>query len=256
MIKIGADDRVFVLTGAGISAESGLPTFRGANGLWRGNRVEDVASPLAWQRDPRMVWTFYSERRRKHRTVQPNPGHHALVALERALGEHFFLCTQNVDRLHEQAGSERLVHMHGKLFQSRCERECGRPPFDDEWTLEGEAAIPCCECGGRIRPHICWFGETPFELERIFAELERATLFLAVGTSGVVEPAASFVRLARRQGGRVRTFYVGPEEPVNAAAFDETCLGPSGELLPQLFRVAQGFSPAGKKPPSEHGFSR
>ncbi len=243
IIQIGPDDRVFILTGAGISAESGLPTFRGANGLWRGHRVEDVASPLAWTRDARMVWTFYSERRRKHRTVAPNPGHHALVALERALGKRFFLCTQNVDRLHEQAGSTRLVHMHGKLFQSRCERECGCRPFDDDWTLEGEAEIPHCECGGRIRPHICWFGETPFELDRIFAELERATLFFAIGTSGVVEPAASFVRFARR-GGRVRTFYVGPEEPANAGSFDEILLGPSGEVLPKLFGVEQGSSPA------------
>ena len=141
MIRIEPNDRVFVLTGAGISAESGLPTFRGANGLWRGHRVEEVASPLAWARDARMVWTFYSERRRKHRTVQPNPGHEALVELERSLGERFFLCTQNVDGLHEQAGSKRLVHMHGKLFQSRCEGDCGRPPFDDEWTLEGEAEM-------------------------------------------------------------------------------------------------------------------
>lgn len=240
MIRIEPNDRVFVLTGAGISAESGLPTFRGANGLWRGHRVEDVASPIAWARDARMVWTFYSERRRKHRSVAPNPGHEALVEFERALGERFFLCTQNVDRLHEQAGSARLVHMHGKLFQSRCERDCGRPPFDDDWTLEGEAEIPRCPCGGRIRPHICWFGETPFGLERIFRELERATIFLAVGTSGVVEPAASFVRFARRQGGRVRTFYVGPEEPANAASFDEVFQGPSGEVLPKLFGVEQG----------------
>ena len=246
MIRITPTDRLFVLTGAGISAESGLPTFRGSNGLWRGHRVEDVASPIAWQRDARLVWTFYSERRRKHRTVEPNPGHHALAALERALGERFFLCTQNVDRLHEQAGSERVLHVHGRLFQSRCERECGRPPFDDDWTLEGEAEIPCCPCGGRIRPHICWFGETPFELDRIFPELERCTLFLAVGTSGVVEPAASFVRFARRNGGSVRSYYVGPEPPANAASFDEIFLGPSGEVLPKLFRVEQGFSPAEK----------
>ena len=104
MITIAPDDHVFVLTGAGISAESGLPTFRGANGLWRGHRVEEVASPVAWARDARMVWTFYSERRRKHRTVEPNPGHHALAGLEDALGERFFLCTQNVDRLHEAGG--------------------------------------------------------------------------------------------------------------------------------------------------------
>jgi NAD-dependent deacetylase len=235
MIQIGPEDRVFILTGAGISAESGLPTFRGMNGLWRTYRVEEVASPIAWARDFRLVWEFYSERRRRHQTVHPNPGHYALARLEEELGDRLFLCTQNVDGLHEMAGSRRVVHMHGKIFQSRCERDCGRPPFDDDWTLENGAEIPLCPCGGKIRPHICWFGEMPFEMERISAALERCTVFLAAGTSGVVEPAASFVRYARARRGTVRTYYVGPEAPANRAFFDEVFLGPSGELLPNLF---------------------
>jgi NAD-dependent deacetylase len=133
MIDIGAMDRLFVLTGAGVSAESGLPTFRGAGGLWRGHRMEDVASPLAWERDPLMVWQFYSMRRKAHTEKKPNPAHFTLARLEKALGERLFLCTQNVDRLHEEAGSRRVVHMHGRLFQSRCDA-CSRPPFEDENT--------------------------------------------------------------------------------------------------------------------------
>lgn len=233
MIEIGAEDRVFVLTGAGVSAESGLPTFRGAGGLWRGHRVEEVASPEAWARDPLMVWQFYSMRRKAHHEKQPNPAHRALAQLEAALEERLFLCTQNVDRLHEEAGSRRVVHMHGRLFQSRCE-SCSRPPFDDESTYEEE--VPRCECGGRIRPHICWFGEMPFEMERIHAELQRCTVFIAAGTSGLVYPAAAFVAHARSSTPRVRTYYVGPEEPANRAMFDECFLGRAGELLPVLFR--------------------
>jgi NAD-dependent deacetylase len=234
MIQIGSQDHVFILTGAGISAESGLPTFRGMNGIWRTYRVEDVASPVAWARDPKLVWEFYSERRRHHRSVQPNPGHYALARLEEELGDRLFLCTQNVDRLHEMAGSHRVLHMHGKIFQSRCERDCGRPPFD---SLENGADIPLCVCGGKIRPHICWFGETPFEMERIGTALDNCTVFMAVGTSGVVEPASSFVRYALARRGDVRTWYVGPEEPANRAFFDEVFLGPSGEVLPKLFEL-------------------
>jgi NAD-dependent deacetylase len=235
MIRIGSEDRLFVLTGAGASAESGLPTFRGMNGIWRSYRVEEVASPIAWARDPRLVWEFYSERRRRHRIAKPNPGHYALARVEEQLGGRLFLCTQNVDRLHELAGSRRVIHMHGKIFQSRCERECGRPPFDDDWTLDNGGEIPLCACGGKIRPHICWFGETPFGIERIVRVLEDCTIFLALGTSGTVEPAASFVRYARAGKKNVRTYYVGAEEPANRAFFDEVFLGPSGKVLPQLF---------------------
>jgi len=232
MLHISATDRVFVLTGAGISAESGIPTFRGAGGLWRNYSFEEVASRNAWRRDPQMVWEFYSMRRRVASAAKPNPGHSALAELERTLEDRLFLCTQNVDNLHEQAGSRRVVHMHGELFKSRCER-CERSPFDDPSMHEPPAAIPRCDCGGQIRPHICWFGEVPYHLDDISQALGECSVFVAIGTSGVVEPAASFVAHARR---RARTFYVGPEEPANRFAFTQSFLGKSGEILPELFQ--------------------
>jgi NAD-dependent protein deacetylase/lipoamidase len=226
-------DYVFILTGAGTSAESGIPTFRDAGGLWRNYRFEDVASPHAWRSDPRLVWNFYSMRRHVAAAAKPNPGHFALAALENSLADHFFLCTQNVDNLHEQAGSRRILHMHGELFKSRCD-SCSRPPFEDTSRYESPAELPRCICGGAIRPHICWFGETPFDLDRIFAALDRCTLFIAIGTSGTVEPAASFAAHAKR---RAKTFYVGPEPPFNRLLFDDSFLGKSGELLPTLFHL-------------------
>lgn len=234
MVSITPHDRVFALTGAGISAESGIPTFRGEGGLWRGYRVEEVACPEAWERDPLLVWRFYSMRRKAAADKLPNPAHMALADLEQQMGDRLLICTQNVDSLHEMAGSRRVVHMHGRLFQSRCDT-CTRPPFEDQNVHEEE--IPHCECGGKIRPHICWFGEVPFELDRIFAELERCTWFIAVGTSGLVHPAAGFVAHARLHG-HVRTAYVGPEQPANRAMFDQVLLGKAGELLPVTFRVS------------------
>ncbi|HKC72076.1 MAG TPA: NAD-dependent deacylase, partial [Terriglobales bacterium] len=192
MLTFSPLDRVFVLTGAGISAESGIPTFRGVGGLWRNYRIEEVASPHAWRRDPVLVWEFYSMRRRVAASARPNAAHQALAKLEEMLRDHLLVCTQNVDNLHEQAGSRNVLHMHGELFKSRCDT-CSRPPFDDNNLYEPPAEIPRCPCGGRIRPHICWFGEVPFGLERIFQALGACTVFMAVGTSGVVEPAASFV---------------------------------------------------------------
>ncbi|HZD32862.1 MAG TPA: NAD-dependent deacylase [Candidatus Angelobacter sp.] len=229
-------DRFFVLTGAGISAESGLPTFRGMNGIWRTYRVEDVASPAAFAADPALVWQFYSERRKRHATVEPNPAHHALAEMEHAFGDHFFLCTQNVDSLHEQAGSRRVIHMHGRVMQSRCsDPRCASRPFDDRGAYATREEIRRCEvCGALVRPHICWFDEVPFEMELILHQLSEATFVLVVGTSGVVEPAASFVRMARRD--QARTIYVGPEEPANRAFFDEVLLGKAGEELPKLVR--------------------
>lgn len=232
MIRISSKDRVFILTGAGISAESGIPTFRGAGGLWRNYRIEEVASPHAWQRDPRLVWEFYSTRRRAAAAANPNPGDHALATLEQSLQERLFLCTQNVDDLHERAGSGRVIHMHGELFKSRCDR-CDRSPFRDSATYEPPHPIPRCHCGGQIRPHICWFGEVPYDLDEIAAALDDCTLFIAIGTSGVVEPAASFVARVR---GRARTIYVGPEEPANNFAFSDCYSGNAGELLPNVFR--------------------
>lgn len=231
MLKLSAADSVFVLTGAGVSAESGIPTFRGVDGLWRNYRIEEVASPRAWHRDPQLVWDFYSMRRRVAAEAQPNPAHLALAKLESALGDRLFVCTQNVDNLHEQAGSRNVVHMHGELFKSRCDT-CSRPPFADSNTYEPPAELLRCDCGGRIRPHICWFGEVPFEMERIYTRLFQSTFFVAVGTSGQVEPAASFVASV---ADRARTIYVGPEKPANASAFSETYLGNAGEVLPGLF---------------------
>ena len=233
MISIAPQDRIFVLTGSGISAESGIPTFRGSGGLWRNYRIEEVASPHAWARDPGLVWEFYSMRRRVAAAAKPNPAHRALADLESKLGEHLFLCTQNVDDLHEQAGSRKVIHMHGELFKSRCDR-CRRLPFGDEKCYEPPAEIPRCDCGGRIRPHICWFGEVPFELDRIFAALDACTIFAAIGTSGIVEPAASFVAHARAHA---RAYYIGPEDPANGSIFNECFRAPAGSILPTLFQL-------------------
>jgi len=233
IMKLSPSDSVFILTGAGISAESGIPTFRGVDGLWRNYRIEEVASPYAWRRDPRLVWEFYSMRRRVAAAAKPNPAHFALARLERALGGRLFVCTQNVDNLHEQAGSYGVVHMHGELFKCRCDA-CSRAPFEDSSTYEPPAEVPRCECGGRIRPHICWFGEMPYEMERIYSALSRSTIFVAIGTSGQVEPAASFVASAAQ---RARRVYVGPERPENAALFTEIYRGKAGEVVPGLFEL-------------------
>jgi NAD-dependent deacetylase len=239
-ISIAPDDRVFVLTGAGISAESGLPTFRAEDGLWAGYRVEDVCTPDAWRRDPAGVWAFYSARRAAGQKAQPNPAHVALAELEAKLGDRFFLCTQNVDDLHERAGSKRLLHMHGELARSRCEFECGRPPVEDHKVYSNLAEVGRCACGGRLRPHIVFFGEIPLEMGHIEREIENATLMLVVGTSGSVYPAANFVHWAR-QGG-ARTVYIGPEQPLNAHAFTNVVLGKAGEVMPGLFAVSESVS--------------
>lgn len=169
-------------------------------------------------------------RRRVAAAAKPNPAHFVLAKLEQRFEDRLFLCTQNVDALHEQAGSMRVVHMHGELFKSRCDR-CSRPPFHDINTYDPPTELPRCECGGGIRPYICWFGEVPFELDRIFRALDECTIFMAVGTSGVVEPAASFVA---HVNGRARTIYVGAEEPANASAFTECHLGKAGEIVPDI----------------------
>ena len=234
-ISIGGDDRVFVLTGAGISAESGLPTFRASDGLWAGHRIEDVCAPEAWKRNPALVWEFYSGRRADGAKAEPNAAHMALAELESRLGERFFLCTQNVDDLHERAGSARLVHMHGELAKSRCERECGRSPVEDRAIYRSLGEVVRCACGGRLRPHIVFFGEIPLEMDRIQQEIGKATLMVVVGTSGSVYPAASFVHWARQAG--ARTVYIGPEPPLNAAAFSHVVEGKAGVVLPGLFQV-------------------
>jgi len=234
-ISIAPRDRVFVLTGAGISAESGLPTFRASDGLWAGHSIEDVCTPEAWQRNPALVWEFYSARRAAGAEAQPNPGHIALAELESSITDRFFLCTQNVDDLHQRAGSVRLAHMHGELSKARCSRECGSPPVEDRKVYRSLDEVGRCACGGRLRPHIVFFGEIPLEMDRIQEEIAKATVMLVVGTSGSVYPAANFVHWARQRG--ARTVYVGPEAPLNAAAFTHVVEGKAGEVLPGLFRA-------------------
>jgi NAD-dependent deacetylase len=237
-IAIATSDRVFILTGAGVSAESGLPTFRASDGLWAGHRIEDVCTPEALEENPALVWEFYSQRRAQGAKAEPNPAHRALADLEAKLGDRFLLCTQNVDDLHERAGSRQLVHMHGELAKSRCEAECGHPPVEDRTVYASLDEVGRCACGARLRPHIVFFGETPLEMSRIQRKIDDCSLMVVIGTSGSVYPAANFVNWARHAG--ARTVYVGPERPLNAAAFTHIVEGKAGELLPGLFEVQSG----------------
>jgi NAD-dependent deacetylase len=201
--------------------------------------VEEICTPEALRRNPALVWEFYSKRRADCAKAAPNPAHIALAELEAQLesrgGGRFFLCTQNVDDLHERAGSMNLVHMHGELAKSRCERECGRPPVEDRAVYASLDAVGRCPCGGRLRPHIVFFGEIPLEMTRIEREIAESTLMLVIGTSGSVYPAANFVHWARQTG--ARTVYIGPEPPLNASAFTHVVEGKAGEVLPGLFYV-------------------
>lgn len=236
-LALSATDRVFVLTGAGVSAESGIATFRDADGLWERHRVEDVATPEAFAADPALVWRFYGQRRAQAGTVAPNPGHRALGALEERLGDRLFLVTQNVDHLHEAGGSRRVLHMHGELFMTRCsDPACTTAPFHDTRS-DFSGGLPRCTCGALQRPHIVWFGEVPFELHTIKRQIQRADVFLCVGSSGRVYPAAGLigeVNYRRANGERVRSVYVGLERPDNGDEFDQVILGKSGEVLPTL----------------------
>ena len=242
-LRIDDDTRLLVLTGAGVSAESGVPTFRDANGLWESHPVEKVATPEGFEEDPRLVWRFYSERRAKAKTVRPNPGHFALAAAEERMGDRFLLVTQNVDGLHRRAGSLRLVEIHGSLFETRCSA-CSREPFPDDG--EYLTPPPCGECrahgrDGLLRPAVVWFGEVldPMRLHQVSTFIEDARgrlVFLAVGTSGLVYPAAGLVLQARAAG--ATTWLVNKEAPDNQRAFHHFLQGPSGEVLPGLFEWA------------------
>lgn len=228
-LKIDPSDRLFILTGAGISAESGIQTFRDAGGLWEGHDVVAVASPEGFKKDPQLVWRFYSERRQHVLECNPNAAHDALAVLEQQLTSKPILFTQNVDNLHQRAGSSVLSAMHGNLFKSRCEK-CAIP-FDDEQLYFDALPQSCINCGGAIRPDIVWFGEEPRDLNIINAVLRCSNVMLVVGTSGRVYPAADFIR---KVGKQTRTIYVGLERPANAAYFDELHLGKAGEILPEL----------------------
>ena len=221
---------IVVLTGAGISAESGLATFRGADGLWEGHRVEDVASPEGFLINPALVQRFYNERRAALDQVRPNAAHEALVRLEQEWPGDFLLVTQNVDDLHERAGSRNLRHMHGELRSGLCQDCGGRVPWSGD--MSGASACPRCGVQGAMRPDIVWFGEIPYHMDTIMAALDACGLFIAVGTSGNVYPAAGFVRVARRRG--ARTIEVNLAGTAASDAFDERRTGPATEVLPAL----------------------
>ena len=225
-MKLAHEARIVILTGAGISAESGLRTFRAADGLWENHRVQDVATPEAFRRDPDLVYRFYNERRRSLASVQPNGAHHALARLERAWAGDVLLVTQNVDDLHDRAGSEGLLHMHGELLKGRC---LGCHAIHS-WPEDMGQGSRCPACGrGPVRPHIVWFGEMPLAMDRIFEALERCDLFLAIGTSGHVYPAAGFVGAV---GPGARTVELNLEPSLVANAFQEARLGKATDLVP------------------------
>ena len=223
-----------VLTGAGVSAESGLATFRGAGGLWEGRDPTEVATPAAFARDPEMVWRFYAARRAQAAAASPNAGHFAISAIERVRST-FTLVTQNVDGLHERAGSHAVVRLHGTLWRVRCMRDGAE--FDDDRTDLGPLP-PRCRCGGMLRPDVVWFGEAlPADaFARAARAVRGASLVLVAGTSGLVHPAAGLPLIAREAGAYV--VEVNPERTSLSAIADETIAGRSGEVLPVLAEIA------------------
>lgn len=217
-----------ILTGAGVSAESGLATFRGPDGLWEGQRVEDVCTPAAFARDPALVQRFYDLRRSALAGVRPNAAHVALARLDAAWPGELLLVTQNVDDLHERAGSRRLLHMHGELKRAWCLACDERSAWAD--GLGDGPACPACGGAGLLRPDIVWFGEMPYGMDEIERAVAGADLFVSIGTSGAVYPAAGFVRTARHHGAATLELNLDPS--AGSIFFDETRLGPAGVLVP------------------------
>jgi len=227
-VDIAPRTKIVALTGAGISAESGVPTFRDKGGIWQQYDVMAVATPEGFERDPRLVWRFYNERRKHAKLVQPNPAHYALARLEQLLPEgNFALITQNVDGLHRKAGSKSIHHMHGELAKVRC-TVCHAVREAPEDLPD----LPRCPCGGLLRPHVVWFGEIPFDMDKLYQLVEECRLFLIVGTSGMVHPAAGFVAHAKTSG--AVTVGVNLEPPENRFYIDHFYQGKAGEILPGL----------------------
>ncbi len=226
------NSRIVVLTGAGISAESGVRTFRDNDGLWENHRIEDVATPEAWSRDPSLVWKFYQARRKQLLLVEPNQAHKALARLESDV-ESFTLITQNVDDLHERGGSASPIHMHGSLRTLRCE-ETSKAEVRMANSDLGEDFVycNCCVEASRMRPDIVWFGEVPMRMEEIYKSVEECDIFIVIGSSGHVYPAAGLVNFANSSG--ARSILVNYELPINGHDFDEVHIGRAGELLPGI----------------------
>ncbi|MDD4310260.1 MAG: NAD-dependent deacylase [Candidatus Cloacimonetes bacterium] len=230
MVRITPKSKVIVLTGAGISAESGIGTFRAANGLWENHNVQDIASPEGFKRNPCLVWQFYKKRWLQSQEAMPNPAHFALVKLEQYLGDGFRLITQNVDGLHSRAGSSRVWEIHGSLNRCYC-TNCGVSAAMQDIDLTQD--IPLCpKCGSSLRPDIVWFGEIPYFLFEIEGAIKQCDYFIIVGTSGVVYPAAGFVLTASLMG--AKTIALNLDEPDNIGFIDTFYQGKSGEILPAL----------------------
>ncbi|MFQ6112673.1 MAG: NAD-dependent deacylase [bacterium] len=221
---------VAVLTGAGVSAESGVPTFRGENGLWKKYRAEDLATPEAFSRNPKLVWEWYNYRRSIVKQKSPNPGHYALAAMERHFSE-FELITQNVDGFHRAAGNKKVYEIHGNIMRNRCVK-CNR--LSEEPPFETKDDLPFCSCGGLLRPDVVWFGEAlPEKLLKLsYTAAQNCDVFFSVGTSAVVQPAASFPLIAKENG--AFTIEVNPERTPISSIVDEVILGKSGEILLSL----------------------
>ncbi len=230
---------IVILTGAGISAESGLATFRAADGLWEGHRVEDVATPEAFARDPALVHDFYDARRARLGEVEPNAAHVALARLDQQWPGDLLIVTQNVDDLHERAGAKRLLHMHGELLRGWClacdERFRWTGPMGDT------ASCPSCQLSGSVRPDIVWFGEMPYAMERIEAALGGCDLFISIGTSGAVYPAAGFVQTAKYCG--AATLEINLDPSMSSSFFDESRTGRAAELVPAWVEQVLGSPP-------------
>ena len=225
---------VVVLTGAGISAESGIRTFRAADGLWEEHRVEDVATLEGFQRDPAHVQAFYNARRRQLQQpeIAPNAAHLALAELERALGDHFLLVTQNIDNLHERAGNQRVLHMHGELLKVRCTRSSQVIEWPGDLTVDDRCH--CCQFPSPLRPHVVWFGEMPIGMDEIYQALAKADYFISIGTSGHVYPAAGFVHEARLGGAHTVELNLEPSQV--ESQFNERKYGLASEVVPAFVR--------------------
>ncbi|MCQ8277268.1 NAD-dependent deacylase [Acetobacteraceae bacterium KSS8] len=218
---------IVILTGAGISRESGLDTFRDPGGVWDKVRLEDVATPDAFRRDPNRVHAFYNARRAQLNAVEPNAAHRALGELDRAWTGDLLLVTQNIDDLHERGGSQRLLHMHGTLRHVRCLGCAAVSP----WLEAADTETPCPVCGqATLRPDVVWFGEVPLHMDAIMDALSVCDLFVSIGTSGTVYPAAGFVELAGRQADTLELNL----EPSGGGAFDRSLSGPATELVPRF----------------------
>ncbi len=231
----GPYKNIVILTGAGISAESGIQTFRAKDGLWENHRIEDVATPEGFLRDPQLVHRFYNQRRQQLQdsNIHPNPAHQALFLLEREHKGTVTLITQNIDNLHEMAGSNNVIHMHGELLKARCPNT--NQVIECTGELDANSLCTCCQFPEPLRPHVVWFGEMPLKLDRIYGALSQTDLFLSIGTSGCVYPAAGFVHEAASHGAHTIELNLEPSDLSDQ--FNERRYGKASQLIPALVQA-------------------